>query len=110
MAARLSIAERRILEAAQEAVAAGTMPAQLTDVVRRALGQIRGPEFRRGVASLAERGLLRATCSTKQNGEVGRVVIEQITTLGRSVVRPPRPPRRPLSGLLAGRAPLDPEP
>lgn len=94
MGASLSLAERRILEAADEAVSAGTTPSELTDVVRRSLGQIPGPEFRRGVAALAQRGLLRARFWTKVNGDVGRVVIEQITPLGRSAVRARRRPDR----------------
>lgn len=98
MGATLSTAERRILEAAQEALAAGIRSPELTDIVRRSLGQVPGPEFRRGVAALAERGLLRARCSHKLNGDVGRVVIEQLTPLGRSAIRPPR------SVLLALRA------
>ena len=87
MAASLSTAERRILQAAHDALAEGMTPAALTDTVRRTLGQLPGPEFRLGVARLNERGLLRARVSTKVNGEVGRVVIEQITPLGRSAIR-----------------------
>ena len=87
MAASLSSAERRILEATEEARATTPSGAQLTVTVRRMLGHLPGPEFRRSVARLAERGLLRAHVSTKVDGDVGRVVIEEITPLGRSVVR-----------------------
>ena len=87
MAASLSTAERRILEAAHDALAEGLPPGELTDAVRRTLGQLPGPEFRLGVAQLNERGLLRARVTTKVNGEVGRVVIEHVTPLGRSAIR-----------------------
>jgi len=87
MAASLSTAERLILEAAHDALAEGLTRAALTDAVRRTLGQLPGPEFRLGVARLNERGLLRARVTTKVNGEVGRVVIEQVTPLGRSAIR-----------------------
>ncbi len=107
MAASLSTAERRILEAADEALSAGTKPPELTDVVRRSLGHIPGPEFRRGVAALAQRGLLRARFSTKVNGDVGRVLIDDITPLGRSAVRPRRRPDLPL---LRDRTASDPRP
>ena len=88
MAASLSSAERRILEATEEARVTIADAVELTVTVRRMLGQIPGPVFRRGVARLAERGLLRARVKTKVDGEVGRVVIEQITPLGRSAIRP----------------------
>jgi hypothetical protein len=87
MAASLSTAERRILEAVDDALKAGTTLPQLTVVIRRTLGQLPGPEFRRGVARLTERGLLHARVSTKVNGEIGRVAIERITPLGRSAIR-----------------------
>jgi len=90
VAASLSTAERRILEAAHDALAEGLPAAELTDAVRRMLGQLPGPEFRLGVAQLKERGLLRARVTTKVNGEVGRVLIEQITPLGRSAIRKAR--------------------
>jgi hypothetical protein len=47
MAASLSTAERRILEAAEEVRATGTAVPDLTVVIRRTLGQLPGPEFRR---------------------------------------------------------------
>jgi hypothetical protein len=84
MAALLSAAERGILEAASEVQAGAT---DITAVVRRTVGRLPGPEFRRGVARLAERGLLRAHVTMKVNGDVGRVVIEGITPLGRCVIR-----------------------
>ena len=86
MGASLSTAERRILEAAHDAES-GDGADRLTDVVRRAVGQLTGQEFRRGVASLSERQLLRAHVCTKVNGEVGQVVIERITLLGRRAIR-----------------------
>lgn len=65
-----------------------TDPVELTDAVRRkTLAQVTGPEFRRAVASLAERRLLRATVARKADDDVGRVVIEDVTPLGRAVVR-----------------------
>ena len=88
MAASLSSAERRILEAVEAARLTTPGGGELTVAVRRMLGQVPGPEFRRSVARLAERGLLRAHVSTKVDGDVGRVVIEEITPLGRSAVRP----------------------
>jgi hypothetical protein len=36
---------------------------------------------------LAKRGLLRARVRTKTGGEIGRVVIEEVTPLGRGVIR-----------------------
>ncbi|MGH9278329.1 MAG: hypothetical protein ACRD12_09510 [Acidimicrobiales bacterium] len=87
MAASLSTAERQVL-GAFNAGPVTTDPVALTDVVRRrTLPQVTGPEFRRAVASLAERGLLRARVATKAGGEIGRVVIEDVTALGRAVVR-----------------------
>jgi len=85
MGASLSTAERRILEAAHDAEADG-VDGHLTDVVRHTLGQIPGPEFRHGVASLADRQLLRARVAVKAGGEVGRVVIEATTFLGRRAI------------------------
>jgi hypothetical protein len=85
MGASLSTAERRILEAVDDAEAADA-DGQLTDVVRRALGQLPGQEFRRGVATLTERRLLDARVAVKTGGEVGRVVIERVTFLGRRAI------------------------
>lgn len=85
MAASLSTAERQILEAAHDAEAADTS-GHLTDVVRHTLGQLPGPEFRQGVASLTERQLLRARVALKKGGEVGQVVIERTTFLGRRAI------------------------
>lgn len=63
-------------------------PVELTDAVRRkTLPQVTGPEFRRAVASLAERGLIRARVATKAGDEIGRVVIEHVTPLGLGVMR-----------------------
>jgi hypothetical protein len=87
MAASLSSAERRILEAIDEVRGSTASGSDLTVAVRRMLGQVPGPEFRRSVARLADRGLLRARVTTKVDGDVGRVVIEHITPLGRSAVR-----------------------
>jgi len=84
MGAALSTSERRILEAVDDAERDGHV--QLTDVVRRALGQLPGYEFRRGVATLTERHLLRARVAVKAGGEVGQVVIEQTTFLGRRAI------------------------
>ena len=85
MGASLSAAERRVLEAAHDADG-GCEPDRVTDVVRRAVGQLTGQEFRRAVAELSERQLLRASVATKPDGEVGRVVIERITRLGRRAI------------------------
>ncbi len=85
MGASLSTAERRILEAVDDAEA-GDTNGHLTDVVRRELGQLPGQEFRRGVASLAERRLLEAHVARKAGGVVGQVVIERVTFLGRRAI------------------------
>jgi len=85
MGASLSTAERRILEAVDDAEA-GDTSGHLTDVVRRELGHLPGQEFRRGVASLAERRLLEARVALKAGGEVGQVVIERVTFLGRRAI------------------------
>lgn len=87
MAAELSLAERRVLGAV--AAEPETDDAiQLTDTVRRkTLAHVNGWEFRQAVASLVERGLLRARVATKAKGEIGRVVIEDVTPLGRGVIR-----------------------
>ena len=86
MAANLSDAERHVLGALTTEPTAD--PVALTDAVRRrTLSNVPGSEFRRAVASLAERGLLRASVVTKAGGEIGRVVIEDVTPLGRVVVR-----------------------
>ena len=87
MAALLSASERRVLEAAHDAQRGGVSPDRLTDIVRRTLGQIPGVEFRRVVARLDQRGLLRAQVAHKPGGEVGRVVIEQVTSLGRTLIK-----------------------
>jgi hypothetical protein len=83
----LSTAERQVLGAVtDEDVPAD--PIGLTDAVRRkTLPHVTGPEFRRAVANLAKRGLLRARVRTKTGGEIGRVVIEEVTPLGRGVIR-----------------------
>ncbi len=86
MAASLSRPERLILEAVNEVVEREPGTERLTDLVRRAVGQLTGGEFRRGVAELNERGLLRARVTTKPDGEIGRVEIERVTLLGRRVV------------------------
>lgn len=88
MAALLTPAERWILEAAcASSASGGGDPAALTDVIRRrTLAHVPGPEFRRGVSSLTERGLLRAQVRRKVDGDVGRVLIESVTPLGRSIV------------------------
>ena len=86
MGASLSGPERLILEAVTKAEADDPKSDRLTDVVRRAAGQLTGGQFRQGVADLAERGLLRARVHNKANGEVGRVVIERATLLGRRVI------------------------
>lgn len=92
MAAALTPAERRILEAACESSASsgGVAPkdagAFTDDVRRRTLTQLPGPEFRRGVSSLSERGLLRAQVRHKVDGDVGRVLIEAVTPLGRTAI------------------------
>jgi len=88
MGASLSTSERRILEAVDDAEVGEVAESagKLTDVVRRALGQLPGDEFRRGVASLSERRLLRAQVAVKADGEVGRVVIERVTFLGRRAI------------------------
>jgi len=80
----LSTSERRILEAVEDADLGGD--GQLTDVVRRQLGQLPGDEFRRGVTALTERRLLQARWAVKPGGEVGRVVIERVTFLGRRAI------------------------
>lgn len=85
--ALLSASERRILEAAHDAQRGGVHPARLTDVVRRTLGQVPGVEFRVVVARLTERGLLCAQVAHKPGGEVGRVVIERVTPLGRTLIK-----------------------
>jgi len=85
MGSLLSSDERRILEAAHDAET-GEVEGHLTDVVRRTLGQLAGPEFRQGVASLAGRNLLAAQVAVKADGEVGRVVIERTTFLGRRAI------------------------
>jgi len=85
MGASLSTAERRILEAVDDAETADTN-GHLTDVVRRELGQLPGQEFRRGVASLTERRLLEAHVVLKAGGVVGQVVIERVTFLGRRAI------------------------
>ena len=87
MAASLSTAEKRVLGAVRpEPVAMD--PVELTDSVRRkTLAQLTGQDFRRAVASLTERGLLKARVATKADGEIGRVVIEDVTPLGRVVQR-----------------------
>jgi hypothetical protein len=87
MADVLTVVERRILEAACDP----GVGENLTDSVRRMVGQVPGPDFRRGVARLAERGLLRASVATKPDGDLGRVVIDSVTPLGRSLVRPTAP-------------------
>lgn len=89
----LTSSERRILEAAHAAQKEGVSPGRLTDVVRRTLGHLPGVEFRAGVARLNERGLLRAQVAHKPGGEVGRVVIEQVTPLGRTVIKRRDSPR-----------------
>lgn len=81
----LSPAEQRVLEAAHDAEA-GDDREHLTDVVRRTVGQLTGQEFRRAVASLTERQLLRAHVVIKVNGEVGQVVIERTTHLGQKAI------------------------
>jgi len=81
----LSTSERRILEAVED-VDIGDDDGQLTDVVRRRLGQLPGHEFRRGVAVLTERRLLDAHWAVKPGGEVGRVVIRRVTFLGRRAI------------------------
>jgi len=85
MGASLSTAERRILEAVDDAETDDTN-GHLTDVVRRELGQLPGQEFRRGVASLTDRRLLQARVALKAGGEVGQVVIERVTFLGRRAI------------------------
>jgi hypothetical protein len=92
--ASLSTAERRILEAADDARADGVLAERLTDVVRRALAHMPGGEFRDGVARLAERRLLQARVRMKTRDEVGQVVIEQITPLGRGAIGRGGSPRR----------------
>ena len=87
MAGLLSPSERRVLEAAHDAQREGVDSSRLTEVVRRTLGQIPGVEFRQVVARLTERGLLRARVAHKPGGEVGRVVIEQVTSLGRVAIK-----------------------
>ncbi len=87
LVALLSASERQVLEAAHDAQRGGLDPVPLTDAVRRTLGQVPGVEFRRMVARLAQRGLLRAHVAEKPGGELGRVVIEQVTALGRAVIR-----------------------
>jgi hypothetical protein len=86
MAASLSRPERLILEAVHEVVQREPKSDRLTDLVRRAVGQLTGSEFRQGVAELSERGLLHARFTTKANGEIARVEIERVTLLGRRVV------------------------
>jgi len=88
MGATLSPSERRILEAVTDAEVAEAAESggQLTDVVRRTLGQLPGDEFRQGVATLTERRLLQARVAVKAGGEVGRVVIERVTFLGRRAI------------------------
>ncbi|HEX3395010.1 MAG TPA: hypothetical protein VHS52_10815 [Acidimicrobiales bacterium] len=88
MGATLSTSERQILEAVDDAEAGEVADSagQLTDVVRRALGQLPGDEFRRGVAALSGRRLLQAHVAMKAGGEVGRVVIERVTFLGRRAI------------------------
>lgn len=89
MGASLSTAERRILEAVDNAAGADSPSdgnGQLTDVVRRELGQLPGQEFRRGVATLTQRRLLDARVTVKAGGEVGQVVIERVTFLGRRAI------------------------
>jgi len=88
MGATLSPSERRILEAVNDAEVAEVAGSggQLTDVVRRTLGQLPGDEFRQGVATLTERRLLQARVAVKAGGEVGRVVIERVTFLGRRAI------------------------
>jgi|GEM_PF-3740091 len=88
MGATLSPSERRILEAVNDAEVAEVAESagQLTDVVRRTLGQLPGDEFRQGVATLTERRLLQARVAVKAGGEVGRVVIERVTFLGRRAI------------------------
>jgi len=85
MSFSLSTSERRILEAVEDADV-GDGDGQLTDVVRRRLGHLPGHEFRRGVAALTERRLLQARWAVKPGGEVGRVVIERVTFLGRRAI------------------------
>ena len=88
MAANLSEAERRVLGAVTAEPAAAADPVGLTDAVRRrTLSRVGGSEFRRAVASLADRGLLRARVATKPGCEIGRVVIEDVTPLGRVAAR-----------------------
>ncbi len=87
MGATLSPSERRILEAVNDAEGAeADSGGQLTDIVRRTLGQLPGDEFRQGVAALTERRLLQARVAVKAGGEVGRVVIERVTFLGRRAI------------------------
>jgi len=87
MGATLSPSERRILEAVNDAEGVeAESGGQLTDIVRRTLGQLPGDEFRQGVATLTERRLLRARVAVKAGGEVGRVVIERVTFLGRRAI------------------------
>jgi hypothetical protein len=87
MAPVLSSAEREVLGAVTNEEVP-TDPIGLTDAVRRkTLPRVTGPEFRCAVASLARRGLLKARVRTKPGGEIGRVVIEELTPLGRGVVK-----------------------
>ena len=83
----LTAQERRILEAADDAFMSGVRPDELTDAVRRSLHQVPGVDFRAGVARLSERGLLCAQVRHKPGGEVGRVVIERVTPLGRTLIK-----------------------
>jgi hypothetical protein len=75
-----------ILEAICDSEGEDPRAERLTDLVRRRAGQLTGLEYRRGVAELADRGLLQATVLTKSNGDIGRVVIGRVTLLGRRVV------------------------
>jgi hypothetical protein len=86
MAASLSRAEHTILVAICDSEGEDPRADRFTDLVRRRAGQLTGPEYRRGVAGLADRGLLQATVVTKSNGDIGRVVIRRITLLGRRVI------------------------
>ncbi|MDQ6796437.1 MAG: hypothetical protein M3011_00190 [Actinomycetota bacterium] len=85
MGASLSTSERRVLEAVEDAEV-GDGDGRLTDVVRRRLGQLPGEEFRRAIAALTERRLLQAHWAVKPGGEVGTVVIERVTFLGRRAI------------------------
>ena len=86
MSPSLSVTERRILEAADDAESEGVLPERFTDDVRHRLARMTGRQFRGGVARLALRHLLFARVTVKEGGEVGRVVIEGVTPLGRYAI------------------------